>query len=687
MIKLNKNSVVNNTNEIPYLGTPANGTDLVTLKMGRYYISDISLYTNIPPVLYGIGSCVLRVMEYNSEAIKTFEIIDTINKKSVNGSANGAVIDWYSAGAGSLNDLLDVTVVKPIGDNQVLSYDSETDTWVPGYPTASIGITSFSYRYSTSDGTTPNAGVINTNNTADPTAVTTLYINAVDDTGTDISLFLDEISQGDWLNLYDKTNQAIEEAYDVAGDVVKNGNIYEVPVLYFTHSTTRLSNNGQIKLFWKRVQAEGAGSGTTVPIGTVIEVGKDLDLSSQGWINISKGDVTLPKADYVELEKTIRSQGSIQSAVVENVFQYNQSMQLTESGIVAYKLVNINGSDPDAATRKNIQLCSGWNDDTILHTIDLTAYGTPLWLSGVFKDNNGRSHIRFLCSVSGSSTDYVFLDVSYSSNAQTVAELASSLVLTTTTFQPLVSLTSGDTCVTNNYLIINGYRVFPINPDFTLDTNYYDISWTYSSDSRTGQYNEKNFLKNDFAFERGYLINLATQETKLVKYYDCAYSHYTFSIGDDVYLAYRTGTASLSCFIIHNDGSFSEVLNNDNSTAHTDAPFFTYGYKHLFQVDLLTGDYLNPEFLLDYQTKSYVTLADLIPGYNFDYSKVFYNTFLLYKNFRNSYLNRDYLYLFDDLGGMNVISLVVDTTFFTIKAEYSANPDKQKWIYTGVITN
>lgn len=163
--------------------------------------------------------------------------------------------------ASSLEGLTDTSIGAPstIGNGQSLTYDAASGLWIPQYSTAAIGITEFNYIVDTNNTATPASGAISLDN-SDPALVTTMYINKFDSTGGDITLFLDELKTGDWLNLYDRTDSGIFERYDVSGAISIVGDVYHVPVVLFDNSVTRLNDADQVKLFWRRIETPQVNS-------------------------------------------------------------------------------------------------------------------------------------------------------------------------------------------------------------------------------------------------------------------------------------------------------------------------------------------------------------------------------------------------------------------------------------------
>lgn len=161
----------------------------------------------------------------------------------------------------ALGDLSDVTLppATDLGDGQRLSYDGSTEQWTASYSTSALGIVSFPYRIRIPLDTTPPNRYLSGNND-DVTLIDILYINPIDDALEDISLFIEKMTQGDWLNVYLRTDTEIYQAYDVTGPSVLNGNgIWEVPVVYFASGLVNVPEDGdRVRLYWRRVSQENA---------------------------------------------------------------------------------------------------------------------------------------------------------------------------------------------------------------------------------------------------------------------------------------------------------------------------------------------------------------------------------------------------------------------------------------------
>jgi len=116
---------------------------------------------------------------------------------------------------------------------------------------------------------------------ADPKLATKIYINKTDRTNTDMSLFLDSLHNGDYLNLHDNNNINDFIAYDVTGDAVQKGDIFEVSVRLYDENGT-LTNGERVFVHWKA---------TPIPNPKLehLTISHDIDLDH---INVTK-DINL----------------------------------------------------------------------------------------------------------------------------------------------------------------------------------------------------------------------------------------------------------------------------------------------------------------------------------------------------------------------------------------------------------
>jgi len=85
----------------------------------------------------------------------------------------------------------------------------------------------------------------------DFTKTTKLYINKIDRTNTDMSLFLKAIDKGDWFNIHDNGDIGDFVAFDVTGAAVQNGDIFEIPVSRYDDNGT-LTDNERVFIHWQR---------------------------------------------------------------------------------------------------------------------------------------------------------------------------------------------------------------------------------------------------------------------------------------------------------------------------------------------------------------------------------------------------------------------------------------------------
>ena len=153
------------------------------------------------------------------------------------------VVNWAAA----LDDLSDVNAALP-DDGERLAWDDIAQQWVPRRSTSALGIVAFAYRWNTPVDATPSAGRLSTNN-ADPTLVTEIYINETDDSGNDNSIYFENIGEGDWFNVIDRTDDTNTNQYDVLGVPVLAAGVYTIPVVYFTSAGANFGNNQQVAVF------------------------------------------------------------------------------------------------------------------------------------------------------------------------------------------------------------------------------------------------------------------------------------------------------------------------------------------------------------------------------------------------------------------------------------------------------
>ena len=173
----------------------------------------------------------------------------------------------------------DVTIAAPPSSGQVLTWDTPLQQWIPKTPRTVVGVSEFDYRISLPPNAVPANGRVSRDN-ADPALVTTLYFNKTDSDGNDLSLFLENMDTGDWINLHDDADVNHAEQYDVVGLAVLNAGIYEVPVIFFDNPGGPLINNQVIRVFW-RINEEQV-EGPQGPQGTQGETGAQGDTGPQG---------------------------------------------------------------------------------------------------------------------------------------------------------------------------------------------------------------------------------------------------------------------------------------------------------------------------------------------------------------------------------------------------------------------
>jgi len=159
-----------------------------------------------------------------------------------------------------LDGLKNVDAATP-GDGQRLAFDETTQTWIPKRSTSALGIVAFPYEYKTGESPTPANGNITTDN-ATLNLSTIIYVNKVNKDNEDISLFLDNIQVGTWLNMLDRDDADRHVSYDVAGAPTVVGDVYQIPVTFFDEAGAAFVDKLKIALFLRFT-----GEQTQVPAG------------------------------------------------------------------------------------------------------------------------------------------------------------------------------------------------------------------------------------------------------------------------------------------------------------------------------------------------------------------------------------------------------------------------------------
>lgn len=209
------------------------------------------------------------------------------------------VVSW----AALLGDLDDVDTTGA-DDGERLAYDSISGLWVPRRSTSALGIVALSYRWSTPPSTTPAAGRVTTDN-VDPTLVTIVYVNEIDDAGRDNSIYFDNIGEGDWLNIIDRQDDTNTNQYDVTGPPVLTAGVYAVPVVYFGSNGPNFANNEQVAVFIRYTSAGVTDHTDLTSIGVNTHDQIDTHIASTAnphgttVANLTDTTITAPAADEV----------------------------------------------------------------------------------------------------------------------------------------------------------------------------------------------------------------------------------------------------------------------------------------------------------------------------------------------------------------------------------------------------
>lgn len=156
-----------------------------------------------------------------------------------------------------LHDLDSHTDVNsvPAADGMRLAWDEANGVWVPKRSTSALAIVAFQYRFSTSTDTTPNPGRVQLNNSNQPLS-TIMYINEEDNDGEDIVLWLENIKEGAWINLYDRDDSSHHISFTATGVSTRVADVFHVPIAFFDSEGGDLNNNLAISLFIRYVPVD-----------------------------------------------------------------------------------------------------------------------------------------------------------------------------------------------------------------------------------------------------------------------------------------------------------------------------------------------------------------------------------------------------------------------------------------------
>ena len=161
----------------------------------------------------------------------------------------------------AFNDLSDTELPTP-SDNDGVYWDDVQQKWINKKSISALGFAEFDYTFNTSNDDTPNEKYIQYNND-DPTLATIMYVNEIDRNGNDMTLFWDEVSTGDWFNLHDRDDvDGRYQRFDVNGAVTKVGDVYHIPISFYSSAGADFNNNFRIRAYVRYVtQTETSNGG------------------------------------------------------------------------------------------------------------------------------------------------------------------------------------------------------------------------------------------------------------------------------------------------------------------------------------------------------------------------------------------------------------------------------------------
>lgn len=139
----------------------------------------------------------------------------------------------------------------PKTDSAVVTWDEFANKYQLEPGNFTVGQAEFDYRFNNNTDDTPAAGRIQLNN-ADPLLATIMYIHERDTSGNDLSLFLQEMAPGDWVNMHIRNDVNIFYRYDIDSAVSKVGDVWHVPVVVYDTAGT-INNGNRVRLYWNQV--------------------------------------------------------------------------------------------------------------------------------------------------------------------------------------------------------------------------------------------------------------------------------------------------------------------------------------------------------------------------------------------------------------------------------------------------
>jgi len=147
-------------------------------------------------------------------------------------------------------------IVNPVDKKLWVGDSSGNPVWLNSPATAALGYAELGYRITLPVTAAPASKHISRDNN-DPTLTTILYFNKIDDSGADIGLYLEEMKAGQWINIHRKTDTTRFEKYDIVGAPTLAGDVYAVPVAFFSQAGTALADGNRVRAFWRVNQAIG----------------------------------------------------------------------------------------------------------------------------------------------------------------------------------------------------------------------------------------------------------------------------------------------------------------------------------------------------------------------------------------------------------------------------------------------
>ena len=151
------------------------------------------------------------------------------------------------------------------------------------------GLFQFSYKVKIlSPNTTPPEKFLGFDDIDMAAATNKLYINKIDSSGNDMSLFLAGLKAGDYFNIHDDQDIAISASFDIVAGAVLNGDIFMLDVVPYSHTGT-LTNNRKALIYWRSDGPNAVLTDGTKNMDTGYTPANDLSVATKKYVDDNSG--------------------------------------------------------------------------------------------------------------------------------------------------------------------------------------------------------------------------------------------------------------------------------------------------------------------------------------------------------------------------------------------------------------